>query len=413
MFWTGVALSPLAALLVLMSSGTQALRMAALLAIAAVVLVGLSIMLRPDASQVRAELEDSLFGEIDGLRAAVRSDITSAARATHKSLSDKLQDMYEHVEALRGQLETMRREYESGQAKAAAAQTGRATPVPPSSPRHMGTAMVGGGVVRHTETVQVTTRSTIVDPPGSDDRGRVYGRRAAREERPREESWTEQRLRDRLRDTGSHLFGDPGRFTSGYPATGGGQAAHSAPGEGRDDFARRARTYGRHQSEDDDAARDPRWSDMRAGDRWAAVRSDDHGRELRMGERRAAMHSDDSGTELRVEDRWAAVRREAESYGYQSGETRQERRERETQGWSGGRHTGSQPAVPQPRMRELPAEAPSEGYGPSWTRDWREDTGGGGHRERVDRWEREEMPARPVSGARRRLDFELTDDRWR
>jgi hypothetical protein len=49
---------------------------------------------------------------------------------------------------------------------------------------------------------------------------------------------------------------------------------------------------------------------MRAGDRWASVRSDDRGREVRMGERRAAMHQDELGSEVRIEDRWAAVRRE-------------------------------------------------------------------------------------------------------
>ena len=130
-----------------------------------------------------------------------------------------------------------------------------------------------------------------------------------------------------------------------------------------------------------------------------------------MGERRAAVHRDDTGSELRIEDRWAAVRREGEGY---RGETRRERRERE-EGWSGGRHSGSHPTVPPARIRELPATTASDQYGPSWTRDWREDTGAG-QRERVGReqagWEREELP-RPVSGARRRLDFELTDDRWR
>ncbi|MEN3304134.1 MAG: hypothetical protein V7603_336 [Micromonosporaceae bacterium] len=457
-FWTGVGVASLAALLVLFSNGTQALRVAAILAILAVVLVGLAIMMRPDARSVRAELEESVFEEIDGLRADIREDISSAARATHKSFSDKLQNLYEHVDALRGQLDaargqldSVRREYESAPAKGAAqvSQAGRAAPVS-SSPRPVGTAMVGGGVVRHTETVQVT-RSTVVDPQASDNRSRVYGtgsvygqrggapadattgrRRADRDDRsertgradweaPREESWTEQRLRDRLRDTGSQLFGDPGRFTgSGSSGNGYDTAGHRAPaqddyGRGRggshaehEEYGHRVRSHSRDEREDDVPA-EP-WSGLRAGDRWAAVRSDERGRELRMGERRAAVHSDQTGTELRIEDRWAAVRREDDA---RRGETRRERREREEH-WSGGsddrwseagaargRHTGSQPALPA-----------SDGYGPSWTRDWREDTAGG-HRERVDRWEREEMP-RPVSGARaRRLDFELTDDRWR
>ena len=41
------------------------------------------------------------------------------------------------------------------------------------------------------------------------------------------------------------------------------------------------------------------------------MRSDEHGgRELRIGERRAAVHADEGGTELRIEDRWASVRQE-------------------------------------------------------------------------------------------------------
>ncbi|WP_199737010.1 MULTISPECIES: hypothetical protein [Micromonospora] len=50
------------------------------------------------------------------------------------------------------------------------------------------------------------------------------------------------------------------------------------------------------------------WSELRSGNRWAAVRDDEHGREVRVGERRAALHADGGGTEYRVEDRWAAVR---------------------------------------------------------------------------------------------------------
>ncbi|MCT2279802.1 hypothetical protein M3G91_19500 [Micromonospora chalcea] len=60
------------------------------------------------------------------------------------------------------------------------------------------------------------------------------------------------------------------------------------------------------------AGRDPadgdHWSELRAGNRWAAVRDDDAGREIRLGERRAAVHADSAGTEYRVEDRWASVR---------------------------------------------------------------------------------------------------------
>ncbi|MET7966887.1 hypothetical protein [Micromonospora sp. NPDC005305] len=55
------------------------------------------------------------------------------------------------------------------------------------------------------------------------------------------------------------------------------------------------------------------WSELRTGNRWAAVRDDEHGREIRVGERRAAVHADGGGTEYRVEDRWASVRGRAGS----------------------------------------------------------------------------------------------------
>ncbi|MFR9776625.1 hypothetical protein ACL02O_11285 [Micromonospora sp. MS34] len=50
------------------------------------------------------------------------------------------------------------------------------------------------------------------------------------------------------------------------------------------------------------------WSELRSGNRWAALRDDEHGREIRLGERRSAVHADGGGTEYRVEDRWASVR---------------------------------------------------------------------------------------------------------
>ncbi|QLQ38293.1 hypothetical protein [Micromonospora robiginosa] len=57
------------------------------------------------------------------------------------------------------------------------------------------------------------------------------------------------------------------------------------------------------------------WSELRAGNRWAAVRDDGEGREFRVGERRAAVHADGAGTEYRIEDRWAAVRGAPGGYG--------------------------------------------------------------------------------------------------
>ncbi|MEV0001317.1 hypothetical protein AB0H28_03380 [Micromonospora sp. NPDC050980] len=57
------------------------------------------------------------------------------------------------------------------------------------------------------------------------------------------------------------------------------------------------------------------WSELRAGNRWAAVRDDGQGLQFRVGERRAAVHADGGGTEYRIEDRWAAVRGGPAEYG--------------------------------------------------------------------------------------------------
>ncbi|WP_200210242.1 hypothetical protein [Micromonospora coerulea] len=80
------------------------------------------------------------------------------------------------------------------------------------------------------------------------------------------------------------------------------------------------------------------WSELRAGDRWASVRDDEHGREVRVGERRAAVHADGAGTEYRVEDRWASVRR---------GEPRRDQeRDAEPGRGGGGWAEESRPALP-------------------------------------------------------------------
>ncbi|MBM0226435.1 hypothetical protein JNW87_13775, partial [Micromonospora sp. ATA51] len=79
------------------------------------------------------------------------------------------------------------------------------------------------------------------------------------------------------------------------------------------------------------------WSELRAGDRWASVRDDEHGREVRVGERHAAVHADGAGTEFRVEDRWASVRR---------GEPRRDQERDAEPGWGGGWAEERRPALP-------------------------------------------------------------------
>ncbi len=442
LFWVGVGLTPLAAGLVLLSGGSFGLRLGVVLIVLAVVMTGLAVMLRPDGARVRTEVEEMVFEELDVLREDVREDIATAARATHKAFSEKLQQLYETVDMLRAQLDAARAQGYPAAAKAAPPPQGRPAPNP-----SVGTAMVGGGVVRHTETVQVTTRQTIVDPHADDHSGTVYGgsgtvyggarpsapagaptgRRAAEErpaERhadwvPREESWTEQRLRER-------------RAAEAPPER---HARDDYPAEPREEYrldpGRRPRPFDR--DDEPDAGDDPRWTDMRSGDRWASVRSDERGRELRMGERRAAVHNDGSGTELRIEDRWAQVRRE---------DARRRGEQWEPEPGAGfGDLSGSWSAEPpawerrgeRPALPAAPAEPAS-----SWTEGWRDDREPVRRRRaeerderrddrrderrddrrderrddrRDDRWEHEDTGRGAVRP--RRPEFELNDERWR
>jgi hypothetical protein len=428
-FWIGVGLAPLAAVLVMVSSGATGLRIAAVLAILAVVLIGLSIRLRPDASRVRAEVEDLVFEELDVLREDIREDISTAVKATHRAFSEKLQQVLENVEMLRDQVEGAQAEgYQPAVAKTtvAPAPTGRAAPSPP-----VGTAMVGGGVVRHTETVKVTTRHTVVDPHGDRDRGTVYGgagtvyggaqpaeqpvsppvgRRSAERAESRhaqrasdEESWTEQRLRERMTEAR-----DSTRDAMGRDSTSRDAAAPRSRSFDRDSFDR-----GSFDRDDrsDDAGDDPRWSGMRAGDRWTSVRTDDRGRELRMGERRAAVHSDESGTELHIEDRWAQVRQEDARHRGERWEPDSVSFSDDSGSWSEAswEQRGGAPA--------LPASGPEPAS--SWTQSWQDDRERDREpvrrrrgEDRDDRWEHDDTTSRSATRSRR-TEFELNDERWR
>lgn len=330
LFWVGVALAPFAALMLFVSSGTGGLKTALGFVILSVILIGVSITMRRDGEGLRGELEETVYDEIDALRADVRADISQAAQATHRAFGEKLQYLLD-------QLETTRSELEATRVQVDALRHGMGQPAPvqrtatAGMPQATGRAGIAPGILRHTETVQVTTRHTVMDPHDDGQRGTTYtshsipSRRGdeawappeprlredpwAEPPRAREESWTEQRLREQF-DRAREEPEDRWRGRDSW---------HSAPDDRDRDRGRdrdwedrdRDRAPDRDRALDRDRWSDMRAPDMRAGDRWASVRTDDRGRELRMGERRAAVHSDSSGTELRIEDRWAAVRREA------------------------------------------------------------------------------------------------------
>ncbi|MDG4773444.1 hypothetical protein [Solwaraspora sp. WMMD792] len=225
--WGGLGLAPLAALLLLLGDGDGSLRLAMVIAIASVVLIGLSITLRGGVETMRADMEDALVEEMDVLREDVRNDISTAVRATHRAFGEKMQVVQDDVEALRGQLDVVRAEIarsepareQLGGDRAGYDRFDQAAPasavpaaVPASGPT--GAAGYGGqynggqygssgqygsggqagrasvpavsgtvlprqqgpnGVVRQPETVQVSTRQ-VVDPRADDEpAGTVYG----------------------------------------------------------------------------------------------------------------------------------------------------------------------------------------------------------------------------------------------
>jgi|GEM_PF-2614904 len=431
-FWTGMGLTPIAAILVFLSEGSSTARISAAVAILGVALVGLSVMMRANAVQPGPEFEALIAEEIELLRRDVRQDITSAVTASHANLTERLQLVRQHLEAARQPAEPVRGGYPPVAATAPVA-TGA------GSGRATGT---GRGVVKHTETVQVT-RQTIVDrhdeagttytasgsapvrhaastrrtEPGYGERSRPrdgYPERGREPEpepaerawaaapraesraesraaepraeswaaEPRVESWTDQKLRER--------FGDPSRF-----------AARTEPEAG--------------------AAESGRWSGVGAGDRWAEVRADEHGRELHVGERRAAVRSDAGGTSVRIEDRWAAVRRQearndegrwAEPWRTGGGEPRPGARaveepalERDRAApWTESTWERRGPVTSHAALPAAPAEPAS-----NWTRAWADEP----RREPVvERWRREEG-LRTDTGSHRRIEFDLSDERWR
>jgi hypothetical protein len=321
LFWVGVALAPLAVLVVLFGGSTGALRIAVAFAVLSIVALAVSIAMRPSVEMLRVDIEHRFLDEVERVRASSREEVALAARNTHRVLTEQIRVLSDTVEWLREQLD----EVHTGAMIAAAAAA--AAPPEPAGPG-----------VRHTETVHVTRRTTTV---GSEQHGTVYGspaaisdRRATHEEpeRHREESHRDDRraeYRDERRDEHRGDRRDDyrddrreGRHDSRGAHHDGRDGYHDGRDsrhEGRESRDSRDGRDSRHDYRDDRDGRDDRYDrESRdgtwesAGDRWASLRTDDRGRELRMGERRSSVRSDDRGTEYRVEDRWQALRREDE-----------------------------------------------------------------------------------------------------
>src|ERR1700754_2075650 len=115
LLWAGVGLAPVAALLALFAGDSLALtRVAILLAIIALALIGMAMALRKDPDSLRGQVEDMVFEELDIMRDDLREDITTAARATHKALGERVVTLQESVDALRGQVDSLRGQLQRG-----------------------------------------------------------------------------------------------------------------------------------------------------------------------------------------------------------------------------------------------------------------------------------------------------------
>lgn len=96
-FWAGVALAPIAALLLLLGQGIGPVRAAAVLAVLGVVLIGLSVTFRDDASAVRRELEEEFRHEVE----QVREEVATLRRGVRITVNREL-------ERVRGELDEAR-----------------------------------------------------------------------------------------------------------------------------------------------------------------------------------------------------------------------------------------------------------------------------------------------------------------
>ncbi|MCW2568412.1 MAG: hypothetical protein JWN54_2509, partial [Mycobacterium sp.] len=97
LFWVGVAVAPIAALLLVVGQGTGLLRAAAVLAVLGVVSIGLSVVFREDPAEVREEMTDTLRREVD----QVREEVQAIRRGVEVRLRRELENVRVELEAAR------------------------------------------------------------------------------------------------------------------------------------------------------------------------------------------------------------------------------------------------------------------------------------------------------------------------
>src|SRR5258705_14019988 len=104
LFWGGMGLAPLSVLILLFGQSTGTIRVAVTLAVITIVLLAVSIAMRPSVEMLRVDIEHRVLDEVERVRVRAREETTTAARNTHRALTDKIQGLGESVEDLRNQL---------------------------------------------------------------------------------------------------------------------------------------------------------------------------------------------------------------------------------------------------------------------------------------------------------------------
>ena len=116
LFWGGMGLAPVAVLVLLFGQSTGSLRVAVTLSVLTIVMLAVSVALRPSVEMLRVEIEHRVLDELERVRVRSREDITTAARNTHRALSEKIQSVAETFDEVRHQIGELQEQLQELQA---------------------------------------------------------------------------------------------------------------------------------------------------------------------------------------------------------------------------------------------------------------------------------------------------------
>jgi hypothetical protein len=453
MFWGGVGLAPLAALLILFGEGGMPVRMGAVMGVMAPVMIGISFAMRPDPETIRLHFEETLLEELDLLRGEVREEIANSARTSHQMVGERLGALQQTVDTLRAGAATRvgpSPPVSRQPALTTPYQATAAAPVPPPAvsrasvprsavpPSAAPRSAAPPGAPRSAAPPPTMGRPASAAPAAYPGNGRAGAAPPARRPAGRHQADgypppANGRAAPPAGGGGGGYETDRGRGHNGAYAGYGGGEEWSPPAPRRrapepyeeswTDKKLRER-YGQGGSGPDPAGRPRPYGDpdypssgepyrRREDGQWAPVSAEpaSRGRRRRWEDdssvdmmRPAGRHSGDTGTQPRYDDRWATGREEGNGHGgngyggngYGGNGYGGNGYGGNGNGYgangNGNGYGGYGNGRPDYSRRALPAGTGSSE--PSWNDSWEE-------------------PARETRSHRYRPDFELTDERWR